>query len=876
MAIDGVKAKTPDSYVSPLQAGIPFEFVSAHTIYPFSPTPFPLLESKTVTFYQKVTRPDGTFGENTYEITSFNNNLSYEGKDIGFTEKLTSGVYIVLYSFSSTEIVGKATAKYTFQVVENRLPLKKLTITDVINRLLDVAEPIRKGEKPRFRLNGMRTDGTIITEENKRDGETVGQAAQFETVYAPQFSFTLQTLRECLKDIGRVIHGEPRLQAKKDEEGWYFEVKYDLYGGVKQWMWANIRYQNMVTSHAAESFCTHLDSNAENIINTLNRDAGVLREPFMDAFKTVRTENMYARVTESAMTIETNYPIYSVDKLECRLTPENSNVTKSMTVDITAYVFEGAEYGRLSSYRDNYPSSRVYALRYRQGQKNIDGLNFKRQRVTEIEETFGDYAIVAILKEVTGLSKLTVKYPLLEFNVTYIPIYNTRIAQSKPYYKDNPRSAGLIFNQQSNLIENKYYGENLKGMVARLGNVEKTITYVFGRRRWIPKAGMKFDDDYYISAVASEILPTYIVCTIALSKDFNRLSQYIGISSVKRYSEISESQAAERNVLLREFIVIGDLEEADSDTYIGPSFMADVQQIFNRIVLVRPISQVIAWGESYQGNETPVVSLPVISSAFGNSISFSWRYEDNYSAGQTVVPATEGSVTGYFTNAYRYTDFYGRIYYYHFGLTRDAEQTQAGTTFPAVDKEEIGNTEYYFTTERSGLQPLTLRKDNREALQVSAQVDFVTNRKDLIIGSALAASCGLVSGSNVDLSPRLYVFSEKLDKFIDHVNGTYSIDLDTLPSAPITTSFVRPDNTFMLTVESFPANGKSWAIVTKQTYKDKKVEDEQGREQIQKEVYGGDVLLAQNMNVSFGEKFTPIYFTPKRKIYNDTVWVDNR
>jgi len=868
------KPNTPDFYKSPL---LPVDF-------DFQPVSYILME------YIQSYAPDDTIQTTReYNLTIIENGIEVEktskyvaadgtttGNDDGIRLKLNAySIYKAIYHYRQTAPLREKTISYTFQVVENRLPLKKWTITDVINRLLDVAEPIRKGERPRFRLNGMREDGTIITEENKQEGETVGQAALFNTIYAPQFSFTRQTLRECLKDIGRVIHGEPRLQAKKDEEGWYFEVKYDLYGGVKQWMWANIRYQNMVTSHAAESFCTHLDSNAENLINTLNRDAGVLREPFMDAFKTVRTENMYARVTESAMTIETNYPIYSVDKLECRLTPENSNVTKSMTVDITAYVFEGAEYGRLSSYRDNYPSSRLYALRYRQGQKNIDGLNFKRQRVTEIEETFGDYAIVAILKEVTGLSKLTVKYPLLEFNVTYIPIYNTRIAQSKPYYKDNPRSAGLIFNQQSNLIENKYYGENLKGMVARLGNVEKTITYVFGRKRWIPKAGMKFDDDYYISAVASEILPTYIVCTIALSKDFNRLSQYIGISSVKRYSEISESQAAERNVLLREFIVIGDLEEEDSDTYIGATFMSDVQQIFNRIVLVRPISQVIAWGESYQGNETPVVSLPVISSAFGNSISFSWRYEDNYSAGQTVVPATEGSVTGYFTNGYRYTDFYGRIYYYHFGLTRDAEQTKAGTEFPAGDKEELRN-EDCFTTERSGLQPLTLRKDNREALQVSAQVDFVTNRKDLIIGSALAASCGLVSGSNVDLSPRLYVFPEKLDKFIDHVNGTYSIDLDTLPSAPITTSFVRPNNTFMLTVESFPANGKSWAIVTKQTYKDKKVEDEQGREQIQKEVYGGDVLLAQNMNVSFGEKFTPIYFTPKRKIYNDTVWVDNR
>ena len=103
------------------------------------------------------------------------------------------------------------TVSYTMSAVENKLPLKKWSITDVINRLLDLAEPIRKGEVPRFRFNPQ-------------------QAAQFDKVLSPQFSFTKQTLRECLQEVGRFIHGEPRLTPKKDEQGkWYYEVSFELY-----------------------------------------------------------------------------------------------------------------------------------------------------------------------------------------------------------------------------------------------------------------------------------------------------------------------------------------------------------------------------------------------------------------------------------------------------------------------------------------------------------------------------------------------------------------------------------------------------------------------------------------------------------------------
>lgn len=58
--------------------------------------------------------------------------------------------------------------------------------------------------------------------------------------------------------------------------------------------------------------------------------------------------------------------------------------------------------------------------------------------------------------------------------------------------------------------------------------------------------------------------------------------------------------------------------------------------------------------------------------------------------------------------------------------------------------------------------------------------------------------------------------------------------------------------------------------------KAEKVEDEEGNVFTQSEVKGGDVLIAQNMEISAGQQFTPIYFTKKRKIFKEDVWTEIR
>ena len=160
-------ATTPASYISPLPSKTSFTFVPGTEIYEnisitLSGVRFDSLygiritNSNGVVFEQGVaSNGSGTIGPNNAQ---------------GYTEQsLIPGIYTVYYAFSyPVEINGGVsrrtnTATYQFLVIENRLPMKKWTATDVINRLFDICEPIRRGDKPRFRLQGMSEEGAYCS-----------------------------------------------------------------------------------------------------------------------------------------------------------------------------------------------------------------------------------------------------------------------------------------------------------------------------------------------------------------------------------------------------------------------------------------------------------------------------------------------------------------------------------------------------------------------------------------------------------------------------------------------------------------------------------------------------------------------------------------
>ncbi len=791
---------------------------------------------------------------------------------------------------------------------EIKFPLKRLTILDCCNRVLDLAEPLFLGETPRYAIDP-------------------AQTAWLDGILAPEFTMTQCTLREQLRIIGGYIHAEPRLVWDATKNDGTFYIHFDRYGQVTQsaQISEGTPYITKKVSQDINNYCTKIDTTASNLVNTLDFASGVIATPNIRDLTTIRTETMYVRIDESNGIVTTTFPIREIKKVTCAFfdnineTPDGGadpNFGAKLfggELDITPYIFEKTEYdANLSSFGGGYPTSKSFALYYAIGQKNLGGLFFKPAddsflgNLTGAQGYFQYYSIVNIISAVSGYAPSLVRdvissnggYPMLAFRVEYVPIYNARFSLEKQYFDSSVQNDyAKIYNQGENMIETRYYGENIRGVVARLGNVEQERTYIFKRLSQIPQIG-DMVDDYAISAVSTEFSPSYIKCTVALTKDFNRISQYIGVNSTKRVYEISEREAYARNVLLKEFVVVGDeiTPKGLSPLYALPMFhdVAALRSIFDPAVKFDKVSAVNAC--SFEKNNIGVgdrfgtVLLPVISSAFGNAMTFSWNYKDNYSAGEKTVESAQVTgdenyaIKGYWQQDVPYGNYYGRAYWYYFMLynqnfpydtNSDTPELNSALNLPSSalkdprDKSCIGTIDQAsYNTNNFGacLAPIRLRKDSREVLNFTYMVEFVANQPDLIIGSAMPKSCFLVSGKNNHPTgkPILVLLKRKIGKFERQLKSE-DYELANVQYASVTQPFESPD--YIMQIPSVFNDGQnwadyeSWAIITPPKEDEELVVDEDGVTEQQGTQLGGEIIIASN-NAS-GKR---IHFTVTHKL----------
>lgn len=889
---------------------------------------------------------------------------------------LPEGNYIIRYQVGTIEPLEIAQRQsayryildYTFSTLTNRLPLAPYTITDCITRCLELAEPLQKGEIPRFRFEGVTYNAS--TGERNSTYTAGSQAERYDKVLAPPFTMTQCTLREQLKVIGGFIHAEPRLT----DGVITFEpfcgnelAEVTLTDGTKTPL-NQYPYAIRKKSQSINEYCTSVDTRAENLVNSIDKRKGSIIDPDGENYRSIRSETINIRISDTNGEVQTAYPIYEIEKVMCGIAKRNpqnaSDYWVLAPVDITDYVVEETAYrSNLSSYSGAYPYSKAYAIYYSQGSPNIKGLFFKAEDF--LNNAFDNYAIVNILAQATGkqVTDINKSYPLYSFQVTYKPIYNARFVHSKPYIDPDENERTLFYNQSENLIETSYYGENVKGAVARLGNAEQSLTYYFKDINNIPKAGQLFDDDNYISAVMVQVMPSYLKCTVTLSKDFNRLSEYIGVKSLKYLYEVNERAAYDRTILLKEYIVIGNRETypqqtlhlpiscefigihdtingveywigegigyvdrghvvsivrkntneqgymcsysgdntifakvyvpytepqptyqlaiaevnyityTDSNSLIGYKFMNDtLKALIGR--KANPVTGVIAQAKTKNNNAVgKKIALPVIASAFGNVMSFSWAYKDNYSAGEQSAYVSINKIEGYWAQDVPYKDYFGRFDYYEFSLTPGVEyETSEKKVYqPALDFPEVkGKTKatYVLGTNATyhDLQYL-VDADSREIINFNLQVEFRSNRPDLIIGSALANSNPFVNVKDNVINTKYYFFTERLNKFIQHAENQPGIDLSTAATARV---LVGNGQISPLIVPTPPAGKqwRSWAIITDQTEETMTVEDSDGNVKTITKTVGGDVVLAGNWSdaTKYNTEDMKIYFIGKHKL----------
>ena len=728
------------------------------------------------------------------------------------------------------DITGDSiTANATFDVsaIIQAEPKDDYTIRDTINFLLDTCVTLRENETPIFSL-AEPSEYTDVSDDYRKRVEKILDAV------SPEFTFNKMSLFEALKMVGDYAHFLPRLKNKK--------IYLDLLGRMD---YADIdslgeEYSN-VASQSSNDFCNALDSQVNNLTNMDDELQGAVSTPDNLGYRTLRTETGTVKITDQNIIIPTEDNIEKIISLELGYLSDGTYVG-----DITPFVYENDEYQTLSSYGSTYPTSKMFALKYTQGQPNITELSFQREN--PVDGSFESIAIKNIIfkklnKSIDWWNSLwdnenTFK---LQYRLVYTPSTNTKVTQFKANKDDiQDKPLYIAYNQSASKVSSNAYGENLKGTIAKLGNVEKTKMYILPTFDLIPKCGTLFDKDYYISVVKYEVYPNFIKCELGLSKNYNNKSAYVEINSQLEFFEYNRNIIIDRYVVYEEFCEVGtDNNDTDNNSMITNAGIDKFANSFVDNYSSTAVSCVKAQGYDADDNPLTEVVLPVISLGIGNSILLSYHYEDSVSAGNM---AFDSGGTRY-QNLVKYVDIYGELdslkLQYGISTTQPTNYNDAvtrGDTIP--NTENFGSMETYFET---GTNKIVLKKGVGEIPHITYQIHFVANNNNLVIGSGLTRKSTFTTSEVHNY--RLYLLQNPINKFETKIDLTNATLLGTINTTKDYTNK-------KVKIEDFTApsgNYKAWAIV--QTYNNY-----------------NDLIIGENIDISGGQTVTMPTFKFKRSI----------
>lgn len=806
----------------------------------------------------------------------------------GYIEKTTytlnadeTGTYTIMYQLQfetkdpQADIYYNDRCKYTLKigVFEQIATKTQPTITSVCQRLLST---------------GITRRGGFFAQEYVLDEDF---AEEYKNVTAPEFSFTNCTLWDALSQVGGYIHAIPRLVPLSTTDDTHYKVTFDKLGGSEQapTMPPMIYQDSTIDSN---EWCGKITSPAQNLCNTTD-EGGTITELGND-YITVRTEDGNIEINGDNVLIRTSLPIQQLIKLECGFIPDHDANFDGRTTpvgDITAYAYEDAEYSVLSSYWGTaYPYSKAWALRWKQGGTTIDGLTWRQKNVTSVGDAFQNTAIINIINAKTGLSLKSAEkndgewYRRLAFKVTYVPIATARVEAVKPVLTDGGETSNaLVYNQGANVAETSFYGEKMRGAIARLGQDVEQRTYDIKTYSQMPKVGQILDSKY-IATIDAEYDITRIRITVTLAKNFNQLSQFVGLNSNYRLYDISEKQSVERHIHYADKIFIGKTPTVGSNltllqnvpnvliNTINHSKTGDDEIKKAQLVRVLPFSA----GNALQDR---AVILPVVAFPFGTSICFNFSFYDNYGAGYQSSDDYENETNKAAQRLVPYTDVYGEASHIHFAMYNEgwtpnlAAQEDGGYAklYPQDNEFNWYSGDHskalvdsylasYLLTDGA----LEINKDSREQIDVTYQVHYIAKSDDIVVGTGLADFCKLVTDTEPPLA-RASVFVV----WFDHtINGLNQYINDSWHPANIDTDIGYFERIIMLT------DSQPYTIVDGVFRWDSRTCPRRGGAKayaVCKWKGNGryEMLFGQNVTLAYGDSTDALYFSPVSGEAND-------
>lgn len=568
--------------------------------------------------------------------------------------------------------------------------------------------------------------------------------------------YNQKNLWEIMVEVGNYIHAIPELKFGSNDR---FVITFNQLGRTDEKQ-SNSTKLSVFNSRSVEDYISATSSYIENMVQL----GGYIEE-----WISPKTTNEQLLISNDTCEILTSKPIIELLDITVRRNSDGA------IARLTDYIYEENVYKTLSIDYDVVPN-RGIALYYKLGTNIITGGDYQLPQATT--NIYSDYAIKkAIYSAFNGYPVVT-PIPIGGFwtdlkvnDYSFFVRYRTKDSVRQNHIRPDLRKYLLNtkwdrcpehnqFNNQTDVVVDSIkFGNNMFGKLIKTGNNSYDIYEWNDRWENVKHKGELYrinGEIYYVAKVTHIIYHNFITSKVSYSKDYNELSNIIGIPSEPRFYEISEQSLIWREFEINDVLLLTDDEDQlqYKSNYVfnydhlgdlilgeGTDFARYVVTVFKGDKDAGTYDQTVGQSDLYLE-----VINPINAYSSENTLTYEYDMEDNYSAGDKVISTEKEAYNSLW--AVKYTDIYGRASLMDFyilgniGTPTPTEtmsfpespiSTKKGETRPFIgDYNILATNVMEYDTNFNG-RGLGLLKDCREALSINYNLRMATNSDTFIL-----------------------------------------------------------------------------------------------------------------------------------------------
>lgn len=625
--------------------------------------------------------------------------------------------------------------------------------------------------------------------------------SELKSIEAPQFFLNVGNVRDAVNQVLKYINAVARCWIAEDGTLMLAYDRFNKRNNLIPDEHVDIT-KGYITNYGASQSIQDYASEVQTYVSNLTSDSdtegqAVVVYPGAESWASVRSETGIGQLTTENLCFPTPTPIYRIKKLELYLpvSPskrvnqiDNSLVVQILSFDATQFLVTKDVYNTLPIKTEWTPIlrgegpwvlkwnlktlGRDCALIYDYLGEKIYGLGEMFQR-----NAFSSKAVIDSLAayiymqnycpafqgwnlpdqnnnptntldaqviDISACLDMDYDFSDILYRVTFISTTDGRLSSEKN--ESTTRSAMFNVNQSTNLTDNIALGQNMQGLVQRLGQDEKLYTVRFKKYQNVWNIGDYTSDGYIVTKRGISIYNDVVIGNMTLNKNFNRRSQFVDLDSeIRQFVIPAKENSLTRHSLIKQYVYIGSSRvEGDRYNFVNRN-RGMIYSIINASsapsLNYNPNVAVIEFSDFLDptGSSTLYTAISVDSKSFGNSIAFTFGFTDNRSAGNRVLDF-DGKIV---EQAIGYTKD-GGVKRLRFYLANSRRGTNYDDTLTYAKSYPLSDNSTFYENVVIGSSGNTLPdvyKDPAEIWKCTLQFHFLSDPEDqneFIIGEGLA------------------------------------------------------------------------------------------------------------------------------------------